>query len=290
MPRRSHPSDRTIGLPDGRSLGFAEFGDPAGRPVVWCHGGLSSRLDAAGSSDAACAAGVRVLAPDRPGVGISEVQPGRSLLDWGGDVSALADELGIDRFAVLGWSFGGPYAAACGVALGPRVTHVGLIASSIPADWPEMIDDINSMDERFIRRSEKSPLLARAVFRGMGFVAGRAPNLFARAAAREEDPVSARAIARDAHGFSFAISEGLVNGSGVVEEYRIMSEPWGFDLGALSPPTTLWQGDADTLLPHTWAPRLAAEMPNSTLVEKPGEGHFLAHDNWGEIFAASKPR
>ena len=289
MKRHHDPSDRTIKLPDGRALGFAEFGNPAGAPIFWCHGGLSSRLDARSAAGPARAGGVRVIAPDRPGVGISERAPDRTIAGWAGDVVALADELGLDRFGVLGWSFGGPYAAACGARLGDRVTHVGLIASAIPADWPEMLEDINSMDRRFTELSARAPLLARAIFRTMGSLAARAPVAFAKAGASDEDPASARVMRDDARGFSAAIAEGLVQPKGVVEEYLLMAEPWDFSLGEIDAPVTLWQGDADTMLPASWAPRLAREIRNPTLIEKPGEGHFLAHDHWPEILAAVRP-
>ena len=102
-----------VTLPDGRELAYEEYGDPAGFPVLSFHGGLSSRLDAAPANEAARRMGVRLVSPDRPGMGLSTYQPGRRLLDWPADVTHLTDALGIGRFAVMGWSAGGPYAAAC---------------------------------------------------------------------------------------------------------------------------------------------------------------------------------
>ena len=100
----------TVTLPDGRDLAYEEYGDPAGFPVLSFHGGLSSRLDAAPADAAARDGGVRLVAPDRPGMGLSTFQPGRRLVDWPADVTSLADALGLERFAVMGWSAGGPYA------------------------------------------------------------------------------------------------------------------------------------------------------------------------------------
>ena len=106
-----------VNLPDGRDLAYEEYGDPAGFPVLSFHGGLSSHLDAAPAGAAAREAGIRLVAPDRPGMGLSTFQPGRTLLDWPEDVTALAHALGIERFAVMGWSAGGPYAAVCAAKL-----------------------------------------------------------------------------------------------------------------------------------------------------------------------------
>ena len=91
---------RSVTLPDGRELAYEEYGDRGGEPVLSFHGGLSSRLDAAPAHQAALDLGVRLLSPDRPGIGRSTYQPGRRLLDWPADVAALTDALGIDRSRV----------------------------------------------------------------------------------------------------------------------------------------------------------------------------------------------
>lgn len=148
-------------LAGGRRLGYAELGDAEGIPVVWCHGGLSSRLDALPAEPAARALGVRLIAPDRPGIGSSDRVPGRTLLDWPADVSELATALGIDRFAVLGWSLGGPFAAACAFALSDRVTTLGLVAPCLPSDWDGMAAGLNGIDRvSYGRRDRAAPVPA----------------------------------------------------------------------------------------------------------------------------------
>ena len=104
----SAESNQTFGLESGRSLGYAEWGDASGFPLVQFHGSSSSRLEHPVQQEVL--EGVRLLTIDRPGHGLSEFQPDRTLLDWPHDVAALADHLGIERFAVSGWSAGGPYA------------------------------------------------------------------------------------------------------------------------------------------------------------------------------------
>ena len=116
-------------LHDGRVLAYEQYGDPAGFPVLNCHGGMSSRLDAAPAHEAALAKGVRLISPDRAQArGSSTYQAGRRLLDWPHDVRELTDSLGIERFAVMGWSAGGAYAAACAARLGDRVTAAAVLA------------------------------------------------------------------------------------------------------------------------------------------------------------------
>lgn len=96
-----------VQLSDGRSLCYAQYGAPDGFAVVSAHGGLACRLDVASADAAAKMHGVRLISPDRPGIGGSDAKAGRTILDWADDVADLLDLLGIDRFAVMGWSMGG---------------------------------------------------------------------------------------------------------------------------------------------------------------------------------------
>ena len=124
-------------LPDGRRMAYSEYGDPAAPVVLECVGTPQSRLPFAQQVTLAQELGYRMVMPDRPGFGGSDPQPGRTLEDWPADAAALMDALGIDRFAVTGGSGGGPYAVACGVLLGDRVTAVALAAPAEPAKRPE---------------------------------------------------------------------------------------------------------------------------------------------------------
>src|SRR5579883_1542568 len=100
-------------LKNGRQLGFAEFGDPGGVPLVYYHGWPSCRLEAEALDTMCAEMRIRVIAPDRPGLGLSEFQPARKLVDFPADVMELCANLGISRFALMGVSGGGPYALSC---------------------------------------------------------------------------------------------------------------------------------------------------------------------------------
>jgi pimeloyl-ACP methyl ester carboxylesterase len=128
----------TVDLPDGRRLGVTDVGDPEGVPVLYFHGVPGSRLDFTSEryDEALRAAGVRFIAADRPGFGLSDPKPGRGHADWPADVSALADSLELDRFAVLGYSRGGHYALACAALIPDRLTAVGLLSAVASPDMP----------------------------------------------------------------------------------------------------------------------------------------------------------
>lgn len=98
---------RTIATADGRELAYLEFGDPAAPLVIHNHGGPSSRLEGTLLASAAVHHGLHLVSVDRPGIGQSTPNHGWALPQWAEDLTALADALGADRFAVSGWSGGG---------------------------------------------------------------------------------------------------------------------------------------------------------------------------------------
>ena len=89
-------TQQTLTLADGRRLGYAEYGDPAGTPIIFLQGTPSSRLMHPDETITAQRA-VRLIVIDRPGFGLSDFQPGRTLLDWPRDLTEFADKLGIRR-------------------------------------------------------------------------------------------------------------------------------------------------------------------------------------------------
>src|SRR2546429_202316 len=133
-----HPqNDKVISLIDGRTLGYAEYGDPTGTPVFFFHGLPGSRRQRHPDDSIATELGARIITMDRPGYGLSDFQPGRKLLDWPDDVAQLAEALNIDRFAAIGLSGGGPYLLACAYKMPERLTSAIVISGMGPVDNPE---------------------------------------------------------------------------------------------------------------------------------------------------------
>lgn len=128
--------DQLLILPDGRQLAYIEYGNPNGKPIIMFHGNRNSRLMYEFISDYADKSGLYVVVPDRPGYGLSDFYSrGCSLVDYPSDVMFLADSLGIDRFAVFGYSSGGPFALSCAWKIPERLTAVGIFASVGPLNW-----------------------------------------------------------------------------------------------------------------------------------------------------------
>lgn len=268
-------TDRHFLLPRGRVLGYAEYGDPDGLPVFSFHGAVSSRLDASCLDDACSRLGVRLIAPDRPGMGISDFRPGRTLLDWPDEVLSLADQLKIDRFPVLGWSAGGPYALACGYAIPDRVTVASVVASGVPVEAVGAQVDWHRPDWLLLALSRWSPRgattgLLLGLKRGpaaasLTLMRGPYPAVDIATLRREGPPEEALAY----------MKESLRAGTrGVIQDFRIYGAPWGFQLEHVQIPVHIWQGQQDTITPPSYGRLLADRLPNATLSLIPGEGHI----------------
>lgn len=275
---------RRIRLRDGRSMAYSEYGAPDGFVVVNAHGGLACRLDVESADDVAAAAGIRLISPDRPGVGRSDPDPGRTTLSWASDVEELLDRLGVDRFAVMGWSMGGQYAAAVGHALCGRVTRVAIVAGALPLTGSGVFDQLPAMDRYLTRMSERAPWLARQWFRIMGLAPRLAPVLYGRLAARDLGQADGAVIRGEGfRTFSGMSREAMCQPAGAVEEYRAWMRPWGFAPEDLDVPVDIWAGADDQLVNPSWPQRLASRIPNATLNIRDG-GHFVAHLHYREIF------
>ena len=274
----------TVRLRDGRVVGYAQYGAPDGTVVVNAHGGLACRLDVAAADGAARAAGVRLISPDRPGIGDSDASPGRTVLDWATDVGELMDHLGVDTFAVMGWSMGGQYAAAAAAAMPTRVHRFAIIAGALPLTEPGVFAGLPAFDRIYTRLSQNAPWLARICFRTMHFAARRAPNGYGRLAAAGLGPADGAVLRQEGYDVFAAMSaEAFRRPAGVVEEYRAWMRPWGFHPEQIAVGADVWAGESDQLVKAGWQAELARRIPNATLRTRPG-GHFLAHLHYPEIF------
>jgi len=273
-------------LADGRRISWREYGDPRGAPVLWNHGGLVLGRDVSLADGPARDLGLRIVAPDRPGIGDSDPQPGRDTVMWAADAAELLDSLGVGAFGVLGWSLGGEYALACGARLAPRVTRVGVIAGTLSMNDPTAFAQLNGLDRAFSRVCGRSAPAGTAMFAAVRLAARARPATYQRRSAKGLGTADADVISRLPPG-SFAAwnAAAMAHPRGMVEEYRAMVRPWGFTLGEVAVPVDLWQGDLDHMVPARWAHRLAEQLPDATLHFVRGAGHFLAYDRWPEVLA-----
>jgi pimeloyl-ACP methyl ester carboxylesterase len=283
---------RTIRLADGRRLGYEEHGAERGVPLLYFHGSPSSRLEWVlfGTEERLRRHGLHLVAVDRPGMGLSDFQPKRRVIDWPADVRALADHLGWDRFAVLGYSGGSAYAAACAWAMPERLTAAAMVAAVAPFELPGVTQGIPEGNLRFLMLSRDRPRAARAMQAAMGLVVRFAPN---RVLASMEAalPAPDRAVVADPgvqQAFLAMVREsGRQGAQGPQKDSALMVSPWGFDPATIRMPVSIWKGAQDQNAPMAMAAYLERAIPQSRLTVYPEDGHIsVATRHADAIFGA----
>jgi pimeloyl-ACP methyl ester carboxylesterase len=277
---------KTIQLKDGRTLAYAEYGDPRGKPVFFFHGTPGSRFFRP-PDEITCRLGARLITIDRPGYGGSTFQPGRRIPDWPAEVASLADFLGLDRFAVCGHSGGGPYALACAWAMPERVAAAASLSGAGPLDSPNALKDMTTLNRIGFRfgRHLSWPLwriLIRSVYRrqardpaaAMDRQNGRRPAADDGLLSRPEVRAACLESERE------AFRPGL---DGLAQDAFLLVRPWGFPLEVIRVPVHFWHGTDDNLTPLPMAQYLASRIPDARLTICTGEAHLLLFSHWQEI-------
>jgi pimeloyl-ACP methyl ester carboxylesterase len=291
----------TITLPDGRTLGYAIYGtnneDPSTPTVLYFHGFPGSRLEAAMAAPHAKEHGIRIIALDRPGMGLSSFQKGRRLTDWPADVEALLQHLRLDKVHILGVSGGGPYALACARYIPHRLLRVGIVCGAYPfslgtegmpmATWvmvranssgwltTPMAFFFDAMFGKAARDTEHPERLEQVFLKEM---AGR-PEQDVRCA---NDPVIRNSVLA-------AMREAFKQGAyGNAWEGGLYGGDWGFRLEDIDLKSiTLWHGKLDGQIPVQMAEKAARMIPGATLKINDDEAHFsMAVLHIGEIIAS----
>jgi pimeloyl-ACP methyl ester carboxylesterase len=258
-------------------VGFLTCGDASGRPVFYCHGFPGSRLEVLLADRIAVQKGIRLIGVDRPGYGLSDARPGRSLRDWADDVTELADRLGIERFSILGVSGGGPYAVACACRLRDRLLAVGIVCSLAPITARGILRGMTGFNRFGLRLAAATPQLVKPLFLPIAALLKHRPqrvlSSIARRAGQPDRWVLSRPEIRETMCLSFreAMRVGL---SGAVRDVVLYSREWGLHLMEITVPVNLWHGEKDRIVPPAMGRWLAANIPGCRARFYSEEGHF----------------
>lgn len=272
--------EQSIPLPDGRRLGYAEYGAPNGRPVLFFHGAPGSRHIHADMAGHAAQCGIRLIAVERPGYGLSDPQPKRAMADWPNDIAALADALGLERFSIIGFSGGSPYPLSCAYSLPDRVEKVALAAALAPLDAPGATVGMSPMVSGLYALAQANPDGLKDSFAA---IASSPAALVAAMSASATDWDRKVIGARHAE-FVTEYTQTLRGGiEGVASDFVLASGNWGFPLDGIKAEVHLWIGTADRNTPPAMTAYLASRLPNSRTFMLEGEGHFAFYGYWEEI-------
>ncbi|UYN83055.1 MAG: alpha/beta hydrolase [Microcella sp.] len=273
-------------LSDGRIITYLEAGDPAGEPVLYSHGAPSGKLEILffDLHERAVAARVRLIVADRPGVGGSTAQPSRTMLDAGRDACELADALGIERFALLGYSVGGAFALATRHVAAGRITATAIVSGIGPADAPGMTEGRSSDVSRIFSMAMRAPRLTQLMLRFMRF-GTRTPDRMIAATGKSMPPPD-RAVAERqgaAEPFAAFLADALREGTrGVLRDLQLAASPWGFTPQSGASSVAVWHGAADRNAPVGSAHWLADRLPEAVVTVTDDDGHISLFDREAE--------
>ena len=228
--------------------------------------------------DAARDLGLRIISPDRPGIRDSTFQKERQLIDWPKLLSALADQLEIERFRILAISGGAPYAYASGWMMPERVERIAVVSGAPPLDELQERDGLLPIHRRMLGLRESRPGLLKALFHvARPFVAMRVAIRLRPLLLRFLQPCDANVL-RESRAFEVCFESARQawrsSASGLMVDAEIYANPWGFPLEEVRVPVALWHGTKD----RTFAPRLAEDvarrLPNCEFRLIEGAGHY----------------
>ena len=267
---------RFLSLKNGGRLAYVEYGAAGGEPIFFFHGWPSSRTMAELTDSAARELNLRIISADRPGICDSSFQANRRLLDWPDVIEQLANELGIERFHIMAFSGGAPYAYVTGLRMPDRVTQMAIVSGAVP--FADLTDHggLLPLYRWMMWFYRNQPALLRVSFRMVR------PIMSWRTSARGYFRMLPRPdaeVLRDDAAFQviFESQRRAWRGSGadgVMADAEIYGRPWGFRLEDVGVPVRLWHGKRDRAFSFRVAEETAQRLPNCVARFLDNEGHF----------------
>lgn len=272
-----HGMDQHITLQDGRILGYCEIGAARGKPVFYFHGFPGSRLEARLAEKMARETNIKLISIDRPGYGLSQYQSHRTFMDWSDDLTTLADDLGIDRFTVIGVSGGGPYAAACAWKIPERLKSVGIICGLGPLNIPNAMDEMVLTNRLGLHLAGRYPRFTSRLFRVVAFMLRNHSERLVRSLAAKVNEVDRDFLSREetvsilASSFRESVRQSYI---GPLHDLILYSRPWGFRLEDIGIQVHLWYGMRDVIVPPGMGHFMSNSIPHCRSHFFENEGHF----------------
>lgn len=295
MDKRSDPAAAgatgTVTTRDGRSLAYLEVGDAGGPLVIHNHGGPSSRLEARLLAGSASKNRLRLICVDRPGMGRSSPQQGRSFAGWADDLTTIADALGYRAFGVTGWSEGGPWALAAAAHIDPtRLQHVSSIAGgsygAFGDNWAA--DHLSKADALGGWLALRFKPGFQLMYAALGATAKHFSRFFVGQIAQAVNDYDRRILLepRFATAFGESCAECFARGSrGLVDDAELLYRNWAFDVTKIHRPVHMWQGMDDQLVVPFINKTVADRMPGAVWHPVEEAGHFVAIGAGDEMLA-----
>lgn len=274
-------TDQTLRLPDGRTLGYADYGAPDGLPVLFFHGAPGSRQSIfSDMAEAAVQRGIRLLVPERPGYGLSDPLRERTLATWTNDVRAFTHALGIERYKLIGFSMGSLYALACAQALPTQVGRIAIIGGLAPLSIAKVDAGRSETLCAFYALASND---LHGLRNAMAPLAG-SPTGLVETMATSAAPIDQTLFAARGSEFVVDYTEALRGGiESIARDVELAAGTWTLPLTEIMAETDLWVGTEDCSAPPPMTRYLASVLPHSRVFELPGAGHFCLYTHWQAI-------
>jgi len=287
-------TEKTIILSKGRVLGYAEYGDSLCYPVFYFHGGQESRLSSLFMDSTAKKLNIRLICPERPGIGLSTFQTNRKFSDWGEDIVQLADSLDISHYSIFGLSGGAPHVLACVIRDSARIDNASIISGTTPYNYKGSLKGMwfpvklihwfaswrNDKQLRKFIQNDFDSLVNKPDKRMKQF--------------QNYLPKPDRRILTDHPNYGWEFINGSVESyrqgiDGVVQEWKLYVADWQMELSKVHFPIVLWYGKNDKMAPYHRGYYYKDTLTNSKLKILSDEGHFsLIRNHLEEILMELK--
>jgi pimeloyl-ACP methyl ester carboxylesterase len=279
--------DQHLILNNGRKLGFAEYGNLEGYPIIYCHGSQSSRLEMHFDLAFAIENDLRIITVDRPGHGISDFNSTGSILGFARDVKQLTDHLNIDMFSVAGMSAGAPFALGIAYLFPENVYKSSIISGFAPFN-KESKRHLSKEVKMMLNLAKSFPFLLKILLRLQVKQLNKNPKKALKGFLKIMGQPDQEILKNDSvmEVIENMFTEAFRSGSkGVAYEIsNLLVREWGFKLDEVRVPVVFWQGERDNNVPFEWAELMNNEIHNSKLKKYPKEGHLIIFQYAEEIF------
>lgn len=284
---------QVIDVARGRLLGFDDVGDPAGVVVLYVHGTPDSRRARHPDDSLAADLGIRLVAVDRPGAGLSTPHPTGTLGSFADDAIELADHLGIEAWRPFGWSAGGPFALAVAGRHPGRVARVAVVAGLVPFEayaQPGVLDDADGGRQMVAELGAELGAIGLAEVAAPMLAPHPCDPQLAREHVLERAGADSRAVFETIPGsldaMAAGVADSVANGlGGLTRDLELQVEPPDVDWSAIVAPVQLTYGEADTTAPPAFGEWWRARLHNAALTVVPDAGHLVALTHWCQILA-----
>ncbi len=266
----------SVRLPDGRRLGYAEYGVPHGRPVLFFHGAPGSAYVHADMAEIAAQRGVRLIGVDRPGYGVSDVHQSHSFLSWADDVAAFTAALGIARFSIIGFSAGTPYALACAFKFPDRVKQVVLVGAIVPGvteGVPPLVCGLYAL-------AQTNPDELRKTFSAVAPSASALLGVVLSNVAEVDKQILHDRTSDFELEYARTLQVGI---EGVASDYMLLANDQGFSVDEIDTEVHLFSGTVDQNTPPAMTEFFASRLPRSRVHRLQDKGHYILYTHWDEI-------